>query len=42
MAIYLFWKKIAKLQHHDSDPADFSHYLYQPEKDDNDELIHHR
>ena len=42
MAIYLFRKKTAELQHHDSNPADFSHYLYQPEKDDNDELIHHR
>ena len=42
MAIYLFRKKIADLQHHDSDPADFSHNLYQPEKNDNDELIHHR
>lgn len=42
MAIYLFRKRIADLQHHDSDPADFSRYLYQPEKDDNDELIHHR
>ena len=41
MAIYLFRKKIADLQHHNRDLADFTHYLYQPEKDNN-ELIHHR
>ena len=42
MAIYLFWKKIADLRHHESNPADFCHNLYQPEKDANGEFIHHR
>lgn len=42
MAIYLFRKKIADLRHCESSPADFCHNLYQPEKDANGELIHHR
>jgi len=41
MAIYLFRKKIADLRHHESNPADFYHHLYQPENDANGELIHH-
>ena len=42
MAIYLFRKKIDDLKHHVSDPANFFDYLYQPEKDENGERIHHR
>ncbi len=42
MAIFLYCKHIDDLKHHATDPADFSKYLYQPEKDINDERIHHR
>lgn len=41
MAIYLYRKKIKDLKNH-ADPADFTKNLYQPEKDVNGELIHHR
>ena len=42
MAIYLYRKKVEDLKHHARDPANFSEYLYQPEKDVNGEKIHHR
>ena len=42
MAIFLYRKRVDDLKHHTTDPADFSKYLYQPEKDVNDERIHHR
>ena len=42
MAIFLYRKRVDDLKHHGSDPADFSKYLYQPEKDVNGERIHHR
>lgn len=42
MAIYLYRKKIEDLKHHASDPANFYDNLYQPEKDGNGEMIHHR
>lgn len=42
MAIYFYHKKVEDLKCHDTDPANFSEYLYQPEKDANGEKIHHR
>ena len=42
MAIFLYRKRVDDLKHHESDPADFSKYLYQPEKAVNGERIHHR
>ena len=42
MAIYFYRKKVEDLKCHDTDPANFSEYLYQPEKDANGEKIHHR
>ena len=41
MAIYFYRKKVEDLKCHDTDPANFSEYLYQPEKDANGEKIHH-
>ena len=38
----MFRKKIDDLKHHATDPCNFSDNLYQPEKDANGELIHHR
>ena len=35
-------QKSGGLKCHDTDPANFSEYLYQPEKDANAEKIHHR
>lgn len=41
-AIYLYRKKISDLINLEKDPADFNTYLYQPEKDERGEYIHHR
>lgn len=43
MAIYLFRHEVGILKNAAADPADFSKYLYQPERDpETSELIHHR
>lgn len=43
MAIYLFRWEVQQLKEFPGDPADFSQYLYQPEKDETtNEYFHHR
>ena len=42
MAILLYRKNIDDLKNHASDPANFADNLYQPEKDENGERVHHR
>ncbi len=42
LAIYLYRKKIQDLTHSEDDKADSDRYLYQPEKDETGEYIHHR
>ena len=41
-AIYLYRKKISDLKHLEKDPADFDAHLYQPEKNEQGEFVHHR
>ena len=41
MTIYLYRKKVEGLEHHVSDPANFSENLNQPEEDVSGEKIHH-
>ncbi len=43
MAIYLFRSRVNQLKIHETDPADFSSFLYQPEKHEvSNERLHHR
>ena len=43
MAIYLFRSRVDQLKTHDTDPADFCSFLYQPEKHETtNERLHHR
>ena len=41
-AIYLYRKKISDLKHLEKAPADFDVHLYQPEKNEQGEFVHHR
>ena len=42
LATYVYRKKVTDLMNLEKDPADFNTYLYQPEKDERGEYIHHR